>query len=80
MLHSRGQDVLSLFRGERSSKGFLIYDLQMLWESVDIVMLLLFGIAASAEIMPQSSEQKLLEQPGGRGREYLVSSMSGLIV
>jgi hypothetical protein len=52
----------------------------MLWESVKIVMLLLFGIAASAVIMPQSSKQNLLEGPGGRGKEYLVSSMSGLIV
>jgi hypothetical protein len=46
---------------------------------VKIVMQLFFGITASAVIVFQSSDRELLEGPGGRGREYLVSSMSGLI-
>jgi hypothetical protein len=43
-------------------------------------MWLLFGIPASAVIMPQNSDQKLLKAPSGRRRENLVSSMSRLIV
>jgi hypothetical protein len=79
MLNSSGQDVLSLFRGDRSSKRLFIYELRMLSESVKIVIQVVFGIAASAVIIPQRLVRKLLEGPGGRGREYLVSSMSGLI-
>jgi hypothetical protein len=67
MLDSSGRDVLSLIRGDRSSEGFLIYELQMLWESVKIVIQLLFGIAASAMILPHSSNQKMLEDPVEEG-------------
>jgi hypothetical protein len=52
----------------------------MLCGSVEMVSLVLLGVAMSAMMMPQSSARKLRDGPGKRVKKYFVSLIDESIV